>query len=206
MVFPPLAGSLCLLLLSRDDDLLLVGAAGTLALHDARTGALLDVVRPPSTEILSIEYRGTCLALEHRDAATVFMDRRNGSTVSIDVQRRGRAMRWPFPVRVSADGRFRACPAPDEAYGVLDAQSDRLLWSIGWEGYGLELAFSPDSRLLAAGTSSVLRLHDAETGEVVGEWSKLRSPMRAITFSPDGSELACGCEDGSVVIFSVPAK
>ncbi len=55
------------------------------------------------------------------------------------------------------------------------------------------LAWSPDSRRLAAGgRAHSFRVWDARTWKAVGAWVALESPVHALAFSPDGLLLASG--------------
>jgi WD40 repeat protein len=72
------------------------------------------------------------------------------------------------------------------------------------------LAASPTGRLFAVGGSFGLSVWDAETRRSVAEWRrhKNRSPetdVLSVAFSPDGSLLASGHDDGEVVVWGVPA-
>jgi WD40 repeat protein len=81
---------------------------------------------------------------------------------------------------------------------LWDIASGRELWSepfgglrIGW------IAFSPNSRTVAAGTSgqsteNVIRLFNAESGEELHRFDKGRSETLAVAFSPDGKLFAAG--------------
>jgi WD40 repeat protein len=65
------------------------------------------------------------------------------------------------------------------------------------------VAASPDGRLLASGAAdNTVRIWDLELGECVQE---LRHPdcVAAVAFGPDGSNLAVGCDDTCVYMYSV---
>lgn len=114
-----------------------------------------------------------------------------------------------WSLAVSADGRLVAegsgCTATDtEPCGELtvwDAATRRVLLNRKYAGIVSSVAFSPDSRLLAvsavAGTFQV-QLWDTRTGarRLV---LNAGSPIRSVSFSPGGRELATG-ETGQVAI------
>jgi tricorn protease-like protein len=71
---------------------------------------------------------------------------------------------------------------------------DQIVWRV---------AVSPDSRLIASGAADdTVRIWDRELGECVQE---LRHPdcVAAVAFSPVGSDLAVGCDDSCVYVYSV---
>ncbi len=63
--------------------------------------------------------------------------------------------------------------------------------------------FSPNGKNIASFKACMpyqMQLHNADTGKLVKS-SKLRSPVGAIQFSPDGKLLAAVCLDGTLLIF-----
>lgn len=109
------------------------------------------------------------------------------------------------------------CEEHDVA-SVWDAASgtDRRLPGSPFNGrttYVLCLALSPDGRTLATGelpkdgSGYRVRLWDVATGRPAGVIRCARR-VNALTFSPDGAELAAGCgeEVGEVCIWDVPPK
>ena len=59
-------------------------------------------------------------------------------------------------------------------------------------------ALSPDGRLAAVADGNVVVLIDASTGAVVRPEDGHRSPVQALAFSPDGSEIIAGAHDGVI--------
>jgi WD40 repeat protein len=71
-------------------------------------------------------------------------------------------------------------------------------------GRVLAVAFSPNGSLLAAGGSSgVISIFDAATGNPAGTLRGHKLWVRCLAFSPDGNLLASGGEDGYVKIWHV---
>jgi hypothetical protein len=68
------------------------------------------------------------------------------------------------------------------------------------------LTFSPDGSLLAGGSwglEDVVRLWDAETGELLRKFTGHSLDVTSIAFSPDGMAIASGSMDGTVLIWDV---
>jgi WD40 repeat protein len=113
------------------------------------------------------------------------------------------------------DGRSVISRSDEGTVRVWDARSQRILWTFPrrgeWDSY--DTAYSPDGRILARGPGSpdpgvtrnelrrIVRLIDAETGEVR---TTLRAPdinhgpVIAVIFSPDGKLVASGTADRNV--------
>ena len=85
---------------------------------------------------------------------------------------------------------------------VWDTSSWERVHEVTTENAVLSLAFSPDGRVLAAGTSSgQVEFIDLGTGERIGEpVSGQRDWVNSVAFAPDGSTLVAGSEDGSIAL------
>jgi WD40 repeat protein len=85
---------------------------------------------------------------------------------------------------------------------IAPENADRLTHLAHW-GSGAEMsqiAYSPDSRLLAMGTYAGIDLLDAQTGVKV---YSIEAPAWDVAFSPDGTMLASGWQDGILQLWRV---
>jgi WD40 repeat protein len=129
----------------------------------------------------------------------------------------GRSVRAPLNARVgsvssvafSPDGRTLAV-AGDSGLRWWNRSTDRLLGSVD-VGYGTTMiAFSPHGDLLAAAGIRV-KLWNLATGRLAGILSAPSDGTRrflaqAVAFSPDGSRLAAGGDDGVVNLWSTATR
>lgn len=104
---------------------------------------------------------------------------------------------------VSPDGRLVA--ATTEPLSVWEVGTGRRRFEVPAVPDPDGVAFSPDGKLLAAWDGSDLTVFDVRAGAVV---RRLRNPgpdamYRAVAFSPDGSRLAAGGDDGAVVVWDM---
>ena len=76
----------------------------------------------------------------------------------------------------------------------------------GQGGTGMDLAFSPDSRLLAtAWHDGMVRLWSTAKGTVIAALAGHTGPVTSLAFAPDGSILITASEDGTIRFWDVPA-
>ena len=78
---------------------------------------------------------------------------------------------------------------------------------IDWTGYLTSLAWSPDGKILAAGTQSDIVLWNPQSGEIQSTFRGHPHTVTALAWSPDGKTLASGDgyydDDGTVILWDV---
>lgn len=90
---------------------------------------------------------------------------------------------------------------------VWDNSSWKRLHEVMIDDLVLSLAFSPDGRVLAAGTSAgQVEFIDVEAGERIGEpVPGQRDWVNSVAFAPDGATLVAGSQDGSIALLASSA-
>ena len=103
----------------------------------------------------------------------------------------------------STDGKVRVW---DLADGTLKAAFDHVPARLPTQ-YVYGLAYSPDGALLASsgGTGSVIRIWNPATARLERSFGTYGSPTFCVAFSPDGSFLLAGSEDGKLRIHDFAA-
>src|SRR5207249_1300035 len=93
---------------------------------------------------------------------------------------------------ISPDGRTVASGSFDGKIRLYDTATGARIREIRGHARRLDvLAFSPDGKMLAAGTSPLVLL-DAATGDKVRTFASAGMSYRSLAFSPDGALLAGG--------------
>jgi WD40 repeat protein len=119
-------------------------------------------------------------------------------------------------VAFSPDGALLATGASDETLRLWEVASSRPVLSINRHVGGAQaVAFSPDGTLLTSGDLRQTRLWDAASGRPVSLWPgavgrthgfvEHSSGVWSVAFSPDGTQIASGGNDGMVLVGGVSA-
>ncbi|KAL5634266.1 hypothetical protein ACGC1H_006174 [Rhizoctonia solani] len=108
---------------------------------------------------------------------------------------------YVYSISLSSDG-SRITAATEDAVDLLDTSTgDGMLHIRGSQTKGVyAVATSPDGAQVAFGGKSGVYLLDVRS-EAIQEISKLGSSVWSITFSPDGSQVACVLDAGDIHIY-----
>jgi WD40 repeat protein len=191
--------------LSGDESTLLVASLDALALFDANTGKLLRFVVPADKTVTAIEHRGDVIVATHGHEAIAHYHRGTGQPLRVLYPDHVPASTAASGARTE-DGSLEVHKTSSRAFAVTEGRTHEPLWTddFDWRPGG-PFAFSRDGRLLAVGCHLARpRVYEARTGKLVATFESGLEDATAFAFSPDGKELVCGFEDGSLEVFAVP--
>jgi WD40 repeat protein/serine/threonine protein kinase/tetratricopeptide (TPR) repeat protein len=215
------AGSIRQASFSADGGLALTASYdGTAQLWDAATG---ELTLPPlrhgaEVESAALSPDGRHAATASWDGAARLWDLMAGEPAPLRL-RHGDRVAW---AEISPDGR-RVFTQAGYTGRLWDAATGKLLAELPHEGTLLQVAFSPNSRLLAtvfltsmsaAGGKmerrGAVQLWEASTGKALGAPLPADTSVRCVAFSPDSGRLAVGGggpakTDGQVTVWDVAA-
>ena len=160
-------------------------------LIDARTGILLKV-----QPVIAESVESFCFS---DDGKTLTIGTGGGRLIMWDVVA-GRECR---PRLVNARGigaRYFASAVPSDAATLIwDRTNARLVRRL--DQTNAIGALSPDGRYFACLASGGIDLREVATGKVMLTWANGAAQMRVLRFSPDGSMVAAGYGDGTIVLW-----
>jgi len=94
-------------------------------------------------------------------------------------------------------------PVPEALSPISPANAAQVAPIARWgKGSISQVAYSPDGKWLAVGTSSAIYLYDAQSQEQI-RIIEVNSPVRSVAISPDGTTLASGSTDDIVRLWRV---
>jgi WD40 repeat protein len=103
----------------------------------------------------------------------------------------------------SSDGKTLAVIGADGTIGLWDVPTGKE--RIILPGEAERIAFSPDGKILASGTSTTVQLWDLAAGVVRHSMKRHGESVSALAFSPDGRTLAWGALNSSVQLWDIPS-
>ena len=101
----------------------------------------------------------------------------------------------------SPDGKMLASCSDDNSIIVWDAKTFNKLHEL--KGDASHIAFSPDSRLIAASDNKRIIVWDISSQKVVTAMKGHSEAIICLEFSPDGGKIASGAWDGTIRIWDV---
>lgn len=109
-----------------------------------------------------------------------------------------------FSVYISSDSRTAASGSVDNTIKLWDLVGCSQIRVIQCGNHIYSLAFSPDSRFLAVGSSEKdVLLFDCGNGSLLSRLSGHQDGTNSVAFSPSGLELFSGSYDGTVKLFRI---
>ncbi len=104
-------------------------------------------------------------------------------------------------------------PSTPDLLDVNTAQLNTLQWHLPdgvkariGKGYVKDLAYSPDSTILAVASSTGTWLYDTNSGNELALLTKNREGTNSVGFSPDGKTLATACGNKLVRVWNVETR
>lgn len=176
------------------------GRSGSVRLRSVETGKLLRTFPSDIDRVFALAFSpdGRSLAASGRDGSIEVFDTRQSH------------VRWRVPgsmavtdgLLFSPDGQVLA--RVSDNVQLWDAHTGRFIRTIHAGVGRLQIAFSPDSKLLASGISGgAVYLWDVASAKLVRVLNAHDSTISAIAFSPDGRSLSSGCTNGTVRLWRV---
>lgn len=167
---------------------------GTVRVWDLERGREripLEVALPPASH-LAVSADGRTVVLAGRDQAIRIVDAVSGRVRAI---LRGHSSDVTA-VALSPDGRTVATAGADSTIRLWDPATGQERRTIN-AGVDRALAFSPDSRVLAAGIGQEVVRWEVTTGrQMIANWKGHSATVRCLAYAPDGRRVVSGAADG----------
>ena len=190
------------------------GIAGRVTLWDVHARKVLRTLRfPDPVWWVAVSPDGRRLAVQERRRRQPPVTRRGAGRrlESRALLPHGHDRQGRGGLFFSPDGRRLAVPGccePGSPIEVWDARSGKRELSVAVDGYAANLAFSPDGRVLAAGTNGGKAvLLDAQDGERIGPPIEVgKHEIDPVSFSPDGRLLAASSGDETATVWDLASR
>lgn len=173
------------------------GGDGNIRIWNIATGAPIRMLDEQTLPVSAVAYSpdGTSLATGGWDGPVRVWDTTSGAMT--------RDFTAPGPVHgvtYSPDGTCLVVVGDDPFVQVRDVGTGLLVWDFGDLEPLFAVAYSPDGRRIAIG-GSIVQVLDARTGLLVWTAKGHSGRVRDLLYSPDGSQLMGGGEEGAVCVW-----
>jgi RNA polymerase sigma factor (sigma-70 family) len=164
-------------------------------------------IEPPGSGLHTVRFSpdGKFLAVEGDDNRSYVLDAATGKVLHHFKDELGGAPTFSPDGKNLAMGVYGSWAHPRHEIQLREVRTGKVLHR--WQGHNelmCDLAFSPDSKLLAAGGTDRITIWDANTGEVRTRIEKKMGQIKNLAFTPDGKTLLSGSEeDGKVHVWDV---
>ncbi|GAA5840765.1 hypothetical protein JCM11251_001692 [Rhodosporidiobolus azoricus] len=209
----------CCVRFSPDGKILATGCNRNTALYDTKTGAKIGVLFDETSGVKADNYiRSVSFSPDGKLLATGSEDRVvriwNLAHRRISQVFQGHKSEI-YSLAFSPDGRRLVSGSGDKTARMWDLETGTCLFSLQIDDITIaengpvdagvtSVVFSPDGKFLAAGSlDTVVRIWDAETGQLLDKLKGHKDSVYSVAFSPDGKFLVSGSLDKTLKMFDV---
>jgi WD40 repeat protein len=188
------------LALSPDGKLAVIRTPAALSFLD--TEMMTVVAKPgPGLERAHFSPDGRYIAMPHESNVLVMWDVEKNENMGTILPHKGRDI---VAIQFSADGRFLATGGADNTIRLWDPSNGFQVFEFELDDEPSILGFSGDSNTLAAKSRyGPLIILDTETLEEIARLDDLGYAIVQLAFSPDGSFLVLGGDDGERSVWDI---
>ncbi|GAA5916725.1 hypothetical protein JCM6882_005789 [Rhodosporidiobolus microsporus] len=209
----------CCVRFSPDGKMLATGCNRNTTLYDTKTGAKIGVLFDETSGVKADNYiRSVSFSPDGKLLATGSEDRVvriwNLAHRRISQVFQGHKSEI-YSLAFSPDGRRLVSGSGDKTARMWDLETGACVFSLQIDDITIaengpvdagvtSVVFSPDGKFLAAGSlDTVVRIWDAETGQLLDKLKGHKDSVYSVAFSPDGKFLVSGSLDKTLKMFDV---
>ncbi|GAA6015402.1 hypothetical protein JCM10207_008974 [Rhodosporidiobolus poonsookiae] len=209
----------CCVRFSPDGKTLATGCNRNTTLYDTKTGAKIGILFDESSPVKADNYiRSVSFSPDGKFLATGSEDRVvriwNLAHKRIMNVLRGHKSEI-YSLVFSPDGRRLVSGSGDKTAKMWDVDTGACVFTLAIDDITIaengpvdagvtSVVFSPDGKFLAAGSlDTVVRIWDAETGQLLDKLKGHKDSVYSVAFSPDGKFLVSGSLDKTLKMFDV---